>query len=60
MFDESVFDRTVVIVREKAFQSNFVREYAVEVLHKATDEELRIFLLQLVQVMRYYMSDRQL
>ena len=37
----------------KAFQSPIVRKYAVDVLGNASDEELQIFLLQLVQALRY-------
>lgn len=38
---------------DKAFQRASVRGYAVEVLKKATDHELRMFLSQLVQALRY-------
>lgn len=37
----------------KAFQSPLVRQYAVDVLRNASDEELHILLLQLVQALRY-------
>lgn len=37
----------------EAFQSPLVRKYAVDVLRHASDEELRILLLQLVQALRY-------
>ena len=37
----------------KAFQSPIVRSYAVDVLRKASDQELQVLLLQLVQALRY-------
>jgi hypothetical protein len=37
----------------KAFQSPLVRSYAVDVLRNASDQELQILLLQLVQALRY-------
>lgn len=39
--------------REKSFEHSYVREYAVEVLRLASDDELLLFLLQLVQALRY-------
>jgi phosphatidylinositol 3-kinase len=39
--------------REKSFEHVVVREFAVEILRTATDEELLTFLLQLVQALRY-------
>ncbi len=41
----------------KAFQSRIVREYAVDVLRKASDNELKMVLLQLVQALRYEPSN---
>jgi phosphatidylinositol 3-kinase len=37
----------------KAFQSPIVRSYAVDVLRTASDQELQVLLLQLVQALRY-------
>eukprot|EP00604_Paraphysomonas_vestita_P003823 CAMPEP_0174823396 /NCGR_PEP_ID=MMETSP1107-20130205/24069_1 /TAXON_ID=36770 /ORGANISM="Paraphysomonas vestita, Strain GFlagA" /LENGTH=396 /DNA_ID=CAMNT_0016045737 /DNA_START=537 /DNA_END=1724 /DNA_ORIENTATION=- len=37
----------------KAFQSPIVRSYAVDVLRNASDQELQVLLLQLVQALRY-------
>jgi phosphatidylinositol 3-kinase len=39
--------------REKSFEHPVVREFAVEILKSAADEELLTFLLQLVQALRY-------
>ena len=39
--------------KEQAFQDGRVRRYAVEILDTATDEEITLFLLQLVQALRY-------
>lgn len=39
--------------KEQAFQDTRVRRYAVEILDTATDEEVTLFLLQLVQALRY-------
>ena len=41
----------------KAFQSPLVRRYAVDVLRNASDEELLLLLLQLVQALRYEPSE---
>lgn len=41
------------VSREKSFEHAYVREYAVEVLRSASDDELLLFLLQLVQALRY-------
>ena len=48
-----VSDALRLLGKEKAFQSLIVRQYAVETLRSATDEELLTFLLQLVQALRY-------
>jgi len=48
-----ISDALKLLGRDKAFQRNSVRGYAVEVLKKATDDELRMFLSQLVQALRY-------
>jgi phosphatidylinositol 3-kinase len=37
----------------KSFQNPITRQYAVDVLRKASDNELRMVLLQLVQALRY-------
>ena len=39
--------------KERAFQNETVREYAVECVNAATDDELQLYLLQLVQALRY-------
>lgn len=39
--------------REKSFEHLLVREFAVDILKSASDEELLTFLLQLVQALRY-------
>ncbi len=39
--------------REKSFEHPIVREFAVEILKSASDDELLTFLLQLVQALRY-------
>lgn len=41
----------------KAFQSPLVRRYAVDVLRNASDDELLLLLLQLVQALRYEPSE---
>jgi len=46
-------DALKLLGKEKAFQSPLVREYAVEILRTASDDELQTFLLQLVQALRY-------
>lgn len=48
-----VADALKLLSREKAFEHNFVREYAVSILRSASDDELLTFLLQLVQALRY-------
>ena len=42
---------------DKAFQSPLVRKYAVDVLRNASDDELLLLLLQLVQALRYEPSE---
>jgi len=39
--------------KERSFQNEMVRAYAVECVDAATDEELQLYLLQLVQALRY-------
>jgi phosphatidylinositol 3-kinase len=46
-------DALRLLGKEKAFQSLIVRQYAVETLRTASDDELLTFLLQLVQALRY-------
>ena len=48
-----ISDALRLLGKEKIFQSQIVRQYAIEELRSATDEELLIFLLQLVQALRY-------
>jgi hypothetical protein len=48
-----VADALKLLSGGKAFQSPRVRKYAVDVLRNASDEELHILLLQLVQALRY-------
>ena len=48
-----VADALKLLSGGEAFQSPLVRKYAVDVLRKASDEELHILLLQLVQALRY-------
>ena len=48
-----ISDALKLLGREKAFQRSVVREYAVAVMRKATDDDLRMFLSQLVQALRY-------
>lgn len=39
--------------KERAFQDPIVRAYAIECVNEATDEELQLYLLQLVQALKY-------
>jgi hypothetical protein len=48
-----VADALKLLSGGEAFQSPLVRKYAVAVLSNASDEELHILLLQLVQALRY-------
>ncbi len=43
----------IFLCREKSFQNPTVRQYAVDTLQSASDEELLTYLLQLVQALRY-------
>lgn len=52
-----VADALKLLGREKCYQHNVVREYAVEVLQTASDEDLLKYLLQLVQALRYEPTD---
>jgi hypothetical protein len=48
-----ISDALRLLGKEKAFQTLIVRQYAIETLRSASDEELLTFLLQLVQALRY-------
>ena len=48
-----ITDALRLLGRERAFQAPMVRQYAVETLKSASDEDLLTFLLQLVQALRY-------
>jgi phosphatidylinositol 3-kinase len=48
-----VADALKLLGREKAFRRPLIREYAVNMLAVASDEELLTYLLQLVQALRY-------
>eukprot|EP01035_Chromulina_nebulosa_P019703 gene19703-25627_t len=48
-----IADALKLLGREKAYQSPLVREYAVEILQRASDDDLLSYLLQLVQALRY-------
>jgi len=48
-----ISDALRLLGHERAFQAPVVRQYAVETLKKASDEDLLTFLLQLVQALRY-------
>ena len=39
--------------KERAFQDERVRQYAIDILNTASDEEVNLFLLQLVQALRH-------
>lgn len=46
-------DALKLLGRERTFQAEVVRRFAVDALRRASDEELLAFLLQLVQALRY-------
>ncbi|KAL3762752.1 hypothetical protein ACHAW5_002257 [Stephanodiscus triporus] len=48
-----VTDALKLLGRNVAFQTGLVRSYAIETLSNAPDEELRLYLLQLVQALKY-------
>ena len=48
-----VTDALKLLGRNVAFQTSLVRSYAIETLSEAPDEELRLYLLQLVQALKY-------
>ena len=48
-----VTDALKLLGKHVAFQTNLVRDYAIETLAGAPDSELRLYLLQLVQALKY-------
>lgn len=48
-----VTDALKLLGKHVAFQTNLVRAYAIDTLAAAPDSELRLYLLQLVQALRY-------
>jgi phosphatidylinositol 3-kinase len=48
-----VTDALKLLGKEVSFQTNLVRAYAIDTLAKAPDSELRLYLLQLVQALKY-------
>lgn len=46
-------DALKLLGRERTFQAEVVRRFAVDALRRASDDELLAFLLQLVQALRY-------
>ena len=46
-------DALKLLGRERTFQAEVVRRFAVDALRRASDDELLMFLLQLVQALRY-------
>jgi len=52
-----VTDALKLLGRNVAFQTSLVRSYAIETLSEAPDEELRLYLLQLVQALKYEEDD---
>jgi phosphatidylinositol 3-kinase len=51
--DIEVADALKLLGKEKAFNHRIIREYAVNILKSASDDELLTYLLQLVQALRY-------
>lgn len=49
-------DALKLLGRERTFQAEVVRRFAVDALRRASDDELLAFLLQLVQALRYQTS----
>jgi phosphatidylinositol 3-kinase len=49
----AVTDALKLLGKHVAFQTNLVRDYAIETLAAAPDSELRLYLLQLVQALKY-------
>jgi Phosphoinositide 3-kinase family, accessory domain (PIK domain) len=48
-----VTDALKLLGKHVAFQTNLVRSYAIDTLEAAPDSELRLYLLQLVQALKY-------
>jgi phosphatidylinositol 3-kinase len=48
-----VTDALKLLGKDVAFQTNLVRDYAIDTLAAAPDSELRLYLLQLVQALKY-------
>ena len=48
-----VTDALKLLGKHVAFQTNLVRTYAIDTLSAAPDEELRLYLLQLVQALKF-------
>lgn len=48
-----VTDALKLLGKHVAFQTNLVRSYAIDTLQSAPDTELRLYLLQLVQALKY-------
>jgi phosphatidylinositol 3-kinase len=48
-----VTDALKLLGKNVAFQTNLVRSYAIDTLAAAPDSELRLYLLQLVQALKY-------
>ncbi len=48
-----VTDALKLLGKHVAFQTNLVRAYAIDTLAAAPDDELRLYLLQLVQALKY-------
>lgn len=52
-----VTDALKLLGKHVAFQTNLVRSYAIDTLAAAPDSELRLYLLQLVQALKYESAD---
>jgi phosphatidylinositol 3-kinase len=52
-----VSDALKLLGKHVAFQTSLVRSYAIDTLAAAPDSELRLYLLQLVQALRYEATD---
>jgi phosphatidylinositol 3-kinase len=48
-----VTDALKLLGKQVAYQTNLVRAYAIDRLAKAPDDELRLYLLQLVQALKF-------
>ena len=48
-----VTDALKLLGKHVAFQTNLVRSYAIDTLNSSSDEELSLYLLQLVQALKY-------